>query len=182
MNDLMLDVECMGNGQNGALVGIGAVFFDEQSGQLGAEFYRAINLATAVRRGGEMEAATVTWWLGQADAARNAIRFNCYDIDEALADFVAFAQRNAGIDELRVWGCSPSFDCDKVASALKRSNLEPPWRYWNERCYRTIRERNRSIAEDERPDLHNALSDAKHQAGHLIKIRKAAHARKQAAA
>jgi hypothetical protein len=170
MNNLMLDTETMGNGHDGALVAIGAVFFDEVAG-LGAEFYRTINLSTAVLRGGSMDPATVMWWLGQDDAARNAIRFNGYHIDEALADFVQFIQTHCAVADIRVWGCSPTFDCEKVSSALKRSGMQTPWRYFNERCYRTIRERNKSVALDERTGLHNALEDAKFQAKHLIKIR-----------
>lgn len=177
MNDLMIDVETMGTETDAALVAIGAVFFDENKGT-GAEFYRTINLATAVARGGTIDAATVIWWLGQDDAARNAIRFNAYHIDEVLADFVAFFKKH-GNNDTRVWGCSPTFDCEKVSSALKRSGIAVPWKYFNERCYRTIRERNKSVTLTERTGLHNALDDAKFQANHLIKIRKY-HAQKAA--
>lgn len=170
MNDLMLDVECLGIGADGALLAIGAVFFDENT-DLGAEFYRTINLATAVNRGGTMDASTVMWWLGQDEAARNAVRFNGYHIDEALEDFVTFFKKH-GNGDTRVWGCSPTFDCEKVNSALKRSGLKTPWKYFLERCYRTVRERNQSVEPDVRTGLHNALDDAKFQASHLIKIRK----------
>lgn len=170
MNDLMIDVETMGLGADAALLAIGAVFFDENTG-LGAEFYRTINLATAVNRGATMDAGTVMWWLGQDDAARNAVRFNGYHIDDALADFVAFFKKH-GSNDTRVWGCSPTFDCEKVNSSLKRSGLKTPWKYFLERCYRTVRERNQSVVPDERTGLHNALDDAKFQALHLVKIRK----------
>lgn len=170
MNDLMLDTETMGMGEAGALIAIGAVFFDENTG-LGAEFYRTINLATAVNRGATIDASTVMWWLGQDEAARNAVRFNGYHIDDALADFVAFFKKH-GNNDTRVWGCSPTFDCEKVNSALKRSGLKTPWKYFLERCYRTVRERNQSVEPDVRTGLHNALDDAKFQASHLIKIRK----------
>lgn len=179
-DDLMLDVETMGTGPDGALVAIGAVFFNETSGQLGPEFYRTINLATAVQRGGEIDAATVMWWLAQDDAARNSIRFNGYHIDEALADLSAFIATHSRVPDVRVWGCSPTFDCEKVSRALARSGLPAAWRYFNERCYRTVRERNRSVEQDERAGLHNALEDAKFQARHLIKIR-AHHAKKASA-
>lgn len=169
MNDCMIDTETMGMDTTGALLAIGAVFFDERTG-LGAELYRTINLATAVQRGGTLDASTIMWWLGQDEAARNAVRFNGYHIDEALADFVAFFKKY-GNNDTRVWGCSPTFDCEKVSSALKRSGMKTPWLYFNERCYRTVRERNKSVPLDERTGLHNALEDAKFQANHLIKIR-----------
>lgn len=178
MNDLMLDVECMGMGADGALVSIGAVFFDEHQGQLGAEFHRAINLATAVQRGGTLDPSTIMWWLGQDDAARNSVRFNGEHIDYALKEFHDFVLKHRTDRMVRVWGCSPTFDCEKVRSALGRSEVDVPWLYFNERCYRTIRERNRSVAQAEREGLHNALEDAKYQANHLIAIRNASHARR----
>lgn len=175
MNNIMIDVESMGTGPDGALIGIGAVFFDERTGQLGDEFYRTINLATAVAAGGEIEAATVMWWLGQDEVARNAVRFNTYHIQEALEDFCTYVKKG-GID-VQVWGCSPTFDCLKIERALKRLGMQIPWKYFNERCYRTIRERNRSVEQDERTGLHNALDDAKFQASHLLKIRRTQRAK-----
>lgn len=181
MLDLMLDLETMGRGPTGAIVAIGAVFFDERSGELGPEFYRAVNLATAVRDGGEITPDTVMWWLGQDVEARNAILFNTCDIAEVLGEFSNFIESRVNTAEVRVWGCSPSFDCTKVETAMQRIGMKAPWRYYNERCYRTIRDRNPSVEQDEREGLHNALEDAKYQARHLIKIRKANSARKAAA-
>jgi hypothetical protein len=68
-----------------------------------------------------------------------------------------------------------------VRSALERSQVDVPWLYFNERCYRTIRERNRSVPLAEREGLHNALEDSKFQANHLIAIRNASHARRATA-
>lgn len=169
MINLMVDTETMGMSASGALVGLGAVFFDERKG-LGDSFYRAINLATAVRGGGTLDASTVMWWLAQSQEARNAIMFNTCAIDEVMHDFHSFVTTRARLEDVRVWGCSPSFDCEKIASAMKRAGIAIPWKYFNERCYRTIRERNKDVALDERTGLHNALDDAKFQANHLVKI------------
>jgi len=173
MKDLMLDSETLGIGPDGALVSIGAVFFDEDAGTLGDTFYRNINLATAVRDGGVMDPGTVMWWLGQDDAARNAIRFNGEDIRVALAAFKSFIESRVRVDEVRVWGCSPTFDCQKIDRAMARAGLKTPWKYFLERDYRTIRERNLSVEQDVRTGLHNALDDAIFQAKHLMKIRAA---------
>lgn len=169
MLDLMLDCETMGTGPDAALVSIGAVFFSERDGALGDTFYRVINLATAVRSGGQIDPGTVMWWLAQDDAARTAIRTGTSDITEVLTEFQAFVKR--GGPDVRVWGCSPTFDCLKVERSMKRVGLTVPWKYFNERDYRTVRERNKSIKLNERTGLHNALDDAKFQALHLIKIR-----------
>lgn len=180
MLDLMIDLETMGRRADAAIVSIGAVFFDEHTGQLGREFYRAINLATAVENGGTMDPGTVMFWLGQPDEARNAIRFSTYHIHEALTDFLAFVEQEKATSYLRVWGNSPRFDCEKLDNALRGCGYSAPWKYYNERCYRTIRERAKWVDEDERIGLHNALDDAKHQANHLIKIRRMANVRNEA--
>lgn len=173
MNNIMLDVESMGRDANAALVAIGAVFFDEHTGQLGPTFYRAIHLSTSVNLGFKMEPATVLFWLGQPEEARRAILFNSVHVADAFADFVDWVKEHGPKDkaELRMWGCSPTFDCVKVEAHLKALDLEVPWFYWAERDYRTIRERNKVVPQDERTGLHNALEDAKFQASHLIKIR-----------
>jgi hypothetical protein len=46
MNNLMLDLETMGNKPNAPIVAIGAVFFDPATGELGPQFYTAVNLAS----------------------------------------------------------------------------------------------------------------------------------------
>lgn len=171
MRDLMLDVECGGTGNRGALMGVGAVFFDENSSATGAEFYRAVNLATAVRRGGELDPSTFVWWLNQPDEVRQAVIWNTYAIEDVMAEFREFVVANCRPEDVYVWGCSPTFDCEKVRFAMGQCGVETPWKYFNERCYRTIRERNLIVPQDERFGLHNALADAKYQAAHLQKIR-----------
>jgi DNA polymerase III epsilon subunit-like protein len=50
MIDVMLDLETMGNGPRAAIVAIGAVEFDPDTGTVGERFYRAVDLATARSR------------------------------------------------------------------------------------------------------------------------------------
>ena len=65
----------MGKGQRAAIVTIGAVFFNQMTGELGAEFEAHINLSDSARFG-EMDPDTVLWWMGQSDEARAAIAYN----------------------------------------------------------------------------------------------------------
>lgn len=173
MNNLMIDVESMGKKPDAALVAIGAVFFDEHSGLIGDTFYRTIHLATSVGLGFKIEPATVLFWLGQSDEARNAILFNAVHVEDAMSDFADWVKaKGPAKGDLRIWGCSPSFDCIKVQAHIEACDLEVPWFYWAERDYRTIRERNKIVPEAERVGLHNAMHDAMHQANHLIAIRR----------
>lgn len=180
-SDLSLDIESMGTDPGSAVVGIGACFFDVTTCEIDAGFYRAVNLATCTARGLTMDAGTVMWWMGQSDAARNAIRFSTYSIEQALLDFNAWLAERCQPDDLRPWLRGPSFDGSLLTAAYKACGLPLPWRFWNERCHRTLTARNPSIEPPERVgEAHNALDDAKHQAQWLIKI--AQHHRAKAGA
>lgn len=177
MNNLMIDVESMGTKPTAPLMAIGAVFFDENGG-MGDTFYRAIHLATSVNLGFVMEPAAVLFWMAQPDEARNAVLFNVLPVRDVMEEFADWIRQRCSRNDLLVWGNSPAFDCVKVEAHFKALDIETPWLYFNERCYRTIRERNRVVEQDERHGLHNALEDAKFQARHLQKIR-AYHAAKR---
>lgn len=183
----MIDTESMGTGPNAAIVALGAVLFDEHTGQIGESFYRAIHLATVMRlnQPGDnkfvIEPGTVLWWLGQPDEVRNAILFGAISVHDAMGEFVDWLTPRCDLKAVKVWAASPAFDCIKVTSHLKACGYDNPWKYWNERDYRTIRERNRIVVPDERTGLHNAREDAIYQAKHLCKIR-AFHAARQAPA
>ena len=82
--DLMIDTETAGLPPTGALLSIGAVFFDIKTQTLGPTFLRTINRATAVRDGGTLTPSTILWWLGQSDEARKGVRFGRLDIRVVL--------------------------------------------------------------------------------------------------
>lgn len=169
---LMLDCETLGTKPSAPIVSLGAVFFNEHTGEIGPTFYRTVHLATSVRLGFVIEPEAVLFWLEQPDEARNAIRFNAVTAEDAFVDFVDWVAENGPAKgDLRIFAASPAFDCVKVEAHLKALELPVPWFYWAERDYRTIRERNRVVEEAERVGHHNALGDAIHQAEHLIKIR-----------
>lgn len=69
MNHLMIDLETMGNKPTAPIVAIGAVFFDPTSSELGAEFYVAVNLASAMEQGAKPDGDTILWWLKQSAEA-----------------------------------------------------------------------------------------------------------------
>lgn len=169
MQNIMVDLETMGTSSDAAIVGIGACEFDGE--RIGNTFYRSVNLSSAVARGLTMDPSTVMWWLGQSDAARQAIRFNTEPIEKALTDFAFWAFECAAKDNIRMWAKGPSFDCATLSHAYKVCQIARPWHYWNDRCVRTMIARNPSVPEPERDGTaHNAKDDAVHQATWLIAI------------
>lgn len=168
MQDVMLDLETMGNGPQAAIIAIGAVEFDIQARQIGERFYTVIDLESAVACGGVMDASTVLWWLKQSDAARAAFDRGGDHIAAALQLFASWMGHRAKRDDVRVWGNGAAFDNVILASAYRRSGIQQPWQFWNDRCYRTVRAQHPAVEMQRNGTHHNAVDDAESQARHLI--------------
>lgn len=168
MLDVMLDLETMGNGPRAAIVAIGAVEFDPDTGTVGERFYQAVDLATSVSMGGEMDASTVLWWMQQGDEARAAFSDGGAPLASALLDFSTWMHERGTRDEVRVWGNGAAFDNVILASAYKASMQVQPWRHWNDRCYRTIKALHPGVKMERTGVHHNAADDAESQARHLV--------------
>ncbi|WP_414669201.1 3'-5' exoribonuclease domain-containing protein, partial [Escherichia coli] len=56
---LMIDLETMGKNPDAPIISIGAIFFDPQTGDMGPEFSKTIDLETA---GGVIDRGTIKWW------------------------------------------------------------------------------------------------------------------------
>lgn len=166
MNNIMVDLETMGNTKQAAIIAIGAVKFDREG--LGETFYRKVSLQSSVEAGLEMDPSTVLWWLRQDDDARLPMseEDNNYSLASALQDFSSFVK-----EDDKVWGNGADFDNAILSSAYNCCKLPLPWKFWNNRCYRTLKNMFPSV---QKPDLegtkHNALYDAMLQGLHLIAI------------
>ena len=173
-DDLSIDLETMGMAPSGAIIGLGACFFDMQTCTIGPTFYRAINLATAVRDGGVLTPSTITWWLGQSQEARDAVRFSAIDIRTALSEFSDFVTEHGDVKTVRPWGNASGFDLTILGSAFERIGSKTPWYFTQERCFRTVRCMYPSVVYDPKEKgtgAHNALQDAIFQANHLFSIK-----------
>lgn len=169
---VMLDLETLGTRPNAPVVAIGACRFTRTEVLTGVQntFYATIDLESAVRDSeASIDATTVKWWLNQEAAPRAQIANASRQIHEILISFRYWID---GISDLEgIWGCGAAFDNVILAETYRRAKLPVPWKFWQDRCYRTIREENPSVKEDARTGTHhNALDDAIHQAKHLVKI------------
>jgi exodeoxyribonuclease VIII len=179
MLDIMCDLETMSRGPDSALVGIGLVEFDFGQGLVGREFFRAVNLADACKHGGKMDPATVAWWLSQPKEAQNAIMFSTYPLRDALELVTQFVASCGKRDEVRMWAKGPSFDLAILSHSFRSLGMEQPWRFWNDRCVRTVSAIYGFVMPDEMNGTkHNALDDAHTQVAHLLKIRSTVLARR----
>ena len=163
MNDVMVDLETMGTGGDAAIIAIGAVMFDRNG--LGDRFYKVIDLSSSVAGGGVIDPSTVLWWMKQGDAARAEFAREGRSIIQVLLDFSTWLPRKS-----KIWGNGATFDNVILASAYKRALLPVPWKYWDDRCYRTVAAMRPNISKVVRGTAHNALDDAEGQALHLIEV------------
>ena len=162
MNNIMLDLETMGTSSNAAIIAIGAVRFDTA---VRDKFYCTIDLSDCVKNGLEMDPDTVMWWMRQSDDARKQFENPDHDLAAALGAF----RQWSGTDPI-IWGNGADFDNAILANAYRKIEQQPPWNFWNNRCYRTVKNLNPEIKIERIGTHHNALDDAESQARHLLRI------------
>lgn len=169
---IMIDLETMGTSPDAAILAIGAVVFCPETKTIGAQFYRAVDLSSAVAHGGKIAPATVTWWMAQSHAARLAVtQADPVGIIEALValdDWIL--DRADRLDGIYVWGNGADFDGVILRSAYERIGHDVPWQHKNMRCYRTLKALAPDVPMDRAGTHHHALDDARSQAEHAIAI------------
>ncbi|HCO8302788.1 TPA: 3'-5' exoribonuclease, partial [Escherichia coli] len=170
---LMIDLETMGKNPDAPIISLGAIFFDPQTGEMGPEFSKTIDLDTA---GGVIDRDVIKWWLKQSREAQSAILTDEIPLDDALLQLREFIDENSCGFYVRVWGNGANFDNVILRRSYERQGIPCPWRYCNDRDVRTIVELGNSIGFDARMDIpfegerHNALDDARYQAKYVSAI------------
>ena len=170
---LMIDLETMGKNPDAPIISIGAIFFDPQTGDMGPEFSKTIDLETA---GGVIDRDTIKWWLKQSREAQSAIMTDEIPLDDALLQLREFIDENSGEFFVQVWGNGANFDNVILRRSYERQGIPCPWRYCNDRDVRTIVELGKTLNFDARTDIpfdgerHNALDDARYQAKYVSAI------------
>ncbi|MEB7337512.1 3'-5' exoribonuclease [Escherichia coli] len=170
---LMIDLETMGKNPDAPIISIGAIFFDPQTGDMGPEFSKTIDLETA---GGVIDRDTIKWWLKQSREAQSAIMTDEIPLDDALLQLREFINENSGESFVQIWGNGANFDNVILRRSYERQGIPCPWRYYNDRDVRTIVELGKALDFDVRTAIpfegvpHNALDDARHQAKQVSAI------------
>ncbi|EPM6322043.1 3'-5' exoribonuclease domain-containing protein, partial [Escherichia coli] len=170
---LMIDLKTMGKNPDAPIISIGAIFFDPQTGDMGPEFSKTIDLETA---GGVIDRDTIKRWLKQSREAQSAIMTDEIPLDDALLQLREFIDENSGEFFVQVWGNGANFDNTILRRSYERQGIPCPWRYYNDRDVRTIVELGKAIDFDVRTAIpfegerHNALDDARYQAKYVSAI------------
>jgi DNA polymerase III epsilon subunit-like protein len=161
---VMLDLETLGAKPGSVIVAIGAVKFG--GGQIIDSFYERIDPASCVEAGLKMDPQTIMWWLTQPDAARLEITKPGAPLAAVLAMFTVWVGEN----DVEIWGNGASFDNVLLSDAYEVAGMPRPWKFYNERCYRTVKNLRPDIQMAREGVHHHALDDARSQAEHLMRI------------
>ncbi|KDT34465.1 enterobacterial exodeoxyribonuclease VIII family protein, partial [Escherichia coli 2-052-05_S4_C1] len=121
---LMIDLETMGKNPDAPIISIGAIFFDPQTGDMGPEFSKTIDLETA---GGVIDRDTIKWWLKQSREAQSAIMTDEIPLDDALLQLREFIDENSGEFFVQVWGNGANFDNTILRRSYERQGIPCPW-------------------------------------------------------
>lgn len=180
---IMIDLETLGTSNDALIWGLGAVVFNPDGhypdilagDYLGERFYVNIDIKSSLEYKGVIDADTLTWWLDpQRNAAREQLLVNPIDVGSALETFSMWldhqAYRIEQPDDIVMWGNGATFDNVILRRAYERLGLEVPWKFYNDRCYRTIKSLAPDIKLERVGTYHNAVDDAVSQAEHLVRI------------
>ena len=162
------DAKTMGTASNSAIVAIGAVKFSSK-GVSDDDFYCIIDLNTSMKAGGVLNPSTIIWWMQQSEEARKQLYRK--DTESLFNGLKRFSQWVGDKTTAKMWGNGAAFDNIILANAYDSVNLERPWNFYNDRCYRTVKNLLGGNIKYVPPVVaHNAVEDAKAQAVHLVKI------------
>lgn len=134
----MIDIETLSTKSNATVLVIGAIKFDRKNikplSQLDV-FHRRIDKRSCKKLNMDIDPETQKWWEHQSkeayyDAFENPDRVS---LREALEELCVWFGRSR-----YVWSKGPSFDCVILENAMSDLGIKVPWKFWNQRCVRTI--------------------------------------------
>lgn len=188
---LMLDFETLSLKENAVLLSLGACVFDPATGEIGAQFYAAIDPRT--QPGRDINPDTVLWWMKQDQAARDKITgaVKAADLLHTIDDETPDAEaeeiyKNAAHpiatvarsfllfvdtlgDDVECW-TNGGVDHTWMNSMFEYCGFKNPIPFWKQRDYRTLKALYPDIKAEDFGVAHNALDDAIKQAKHACAL------------
>ena len=179
---VMLDLETLSTRATAAIISIGTCKFDPDANQITDTFHAVIGASGYLNDYPDplhVDMNTVNWWRSQSPEAR-AGSFDAVEgtvtLLEALTQFAIWC------GDVEVWGNGSDFDNAILSHAYAAMGLQQPWKFWNNRCYRTMKNQFPQTTMTRHGTHHNALHDAISQARHLMLILKRKRLAEQLAA
>lgn len=172
MQDIMLDLETKSSTPDAVVLSIGATAFDTKYVEA-IGFYTVPELKRQEELGRVESKDTMDWWAKQSAEARQVFSEPQTELVEALNKMVEYMAKQAPMGSIRVWSNGADFDLPIITSLMQKAGVAVPWKFYNHRCYRTLKglvpKGVYDMAWKNAQQLfggpgHNALVDAKRQA------------------
>lgn len=172
ITDVMIDLETLGTLPGSGIISIGAVAFNllEPEDQWIKFSCSPISRASCKIVGLTEDPDTLRWWDTVDPLAQEVFKkssLGCKKmIWEALTEFSLFLPW-----DVNIWGNGADFDNPLLTVAYYKCGKALPWKYKNNRCYRTLKNLFPEIEAPAGTGIkHTALDDALYQTRHLVKI------------
>jgi len=159
MKHVMLDIETLADTNNAVIVTIGAVKFNIETGEIGSQFYRNIDIDSCLDAGFEVNGGTIKWWMTNNEEARKEMAMPGGHISRVLHDFGVFLKD----EDYHIWANGLRFDTAIVENAYRRLKLKVPWDHRKEMDVRTLvsfaPEIKKEVVKNRTNVRHNAIDD-----------------------
>ena len=162
--EIMVDIETTGTKPGCHILSIGACTFGHGEEKIKQFFFGS---ATMNDESFTALPSTMAWWEKQTLFAKAEAFAGIKRIDEVLLGFASFL---ASFPSFRIWGNAASFDLKIIEHAYEVCQLDLPWNYRYEMCYRTLKNLYPNIPFKKPRNAHSALEDAIAQANHADEI------------
>lgn len=135
MTDMMVDVETTGtNPAYAAVIQIGAIKFNYDTGEIGGTFNRCLEMAP----GRFWSEGTKAFWAKQPAHVLGDIVKRAEPAEQVLRDFSLFAADGAPYGGYRFWAKPLSFDWPMIASHMEQYGMQMPFAFWQARDVRSF--------------------------------------------
>lgn len=157
----VLDFETLSTEHNAALLSIGAVIRDFNTGAQVDTFYANIIPQTSIVAGLHVSESTKAWWAKQGSAAQDVLSVDQRPLRDVLNDFAAWLKKHSV--EYAI-GNGPRADNQWLESACKALGMQSPVKYWGDLDMRTLTFIGTHILG--MSHWHNTFKGVKHNALH----------------
>lgn len=167
---IMLDLETGAVEDDAAILEIGAVAFDPETGETGECLWLLIDWESNDAAGRRWSGSTMAWWARRWRAGLCPVPDpnGLVGLAEAVRTAHEFISRLLG-DGGEMWS-KGNFDMPKMRHAMRHHGLTVPWQHWQEREMRTVM-RWEGVANSGDGVAHQAIRDAVEQARCVCRMR-----------
>lgn len=171
----MVDLETLGITPGSIILSVGVAPFNTYMHRIKEfpSFYQTVSIESCKQEGFLPEdKSTLEWWNKQKPEVKEEAFSGTLPIRTVLLNLTEYlAHNNPNIEANIMWGNAASFDLKLLEAAYYICQLQVPWKFYNERCFRTLKNLFPYVKPvDSVGPKHNALADASNQAKHAEAI------------